>query len=98
MNTTGLLLAKALRRHGEDIVPLPGRTWEQSVTVINGAAILWYNTPDGSTHIVKDDAYSVDFVSAQFGMIDTAVILGFMTKQTALDLKNRIWQIWEEKA
>jgi len=97
MNTVGLLLAKAMRRHGEDITPLRDRSFEQCVTVIGGAAVLWYNTPDGSTHIATHDDYSVDFVTAQWGLLDAAVIHGFMSKKSASDFKNLIWHVWDEK-
>ena len=102
MNTLGLLLAKARRRwndyNGDKIKPCRDLKWEQSITTINGSAVLWYDTiADGSTHIETDTAFGVDFVTAQFGLLDSAVILGYMTKKTALDFKNLIWQVWEEK-
>lgn len=35
------------------IAPCDGKTWEESVTTVNGEDILWFNTPDGSTRIHK---------------------------------------------
>lgn len=42
----------ACEKFGE-ITVIPGRSWEECVTVMNGVKIFWFNTPDGSTHIIK---------------------------------------------
>lgn len=95
MNTLGLLRAKAMRRHGLDITPCNGKTWEESVTNIGPCAMLWYNTPDNITHIVKNDDFGIEFISAQFGMFDIAVIHGLMSKKSAMQLKDKIFHLWD---
>ena len=48
------MLAEAVARHGV-VLPCGGRrTLEECVTVEPGVGvILWYNTPDGGTHVVR---------------------------------------------
>lgn len=53
-NALDMLLDLARLRHGERIAPC-GRADElsDSVTEHQGYYVLWYNTPDHSTHAVK---------------------------------------------
>jgi hypothetical protein len=48
-----LLHYRATRRHG-DIQPCSCKTWAACYTVTEGRLTLWYNTRDGSTHIIQE--------------------------------------------
>lgn len=48
-----LLHYRATRKHGS-ISPCAGKTWAECYTRTNGRLTLWYNTPDGSTHIIQE--------------------------------------------
>lgn len=95
MNTLGLLRAKAMRRHGENITPCDGKTWDECITNVGPCAMLWYNTSDHSTHIVKNEDFGIEFISAQFGMLDIAVVNGLMSKNSARQLKDKIFHLWD---
>ena len=49
------LIVAAFERHGTDISPVSKNTRFRDCMSIGpyGEAILWYDTPDGSTHIVR---------------------------------------------
>ena len=47
------LKLRALARHGR-VYPVAGRTWPECLTIVEGVATLWYNSPDGSTHVIRD--------------------------------------------
>jgi len=47
------LIRAARDRHGE-VTPCAGRTWAECVTEINGRRVLWYNSPDGSSHVIRE--------------------------------------------
>jgi len=49
------LLQQARKRCGT-IEPCSGRNWEGCFSVIGGMLILWFNTPDGNTHIERENA------------------------------------------
>ena len=72
------LMVAAMEKSGTSIVPCHNRTWNTSITVDQDMATLWYNTIDGSTHIVsvaigtKD--YALTFTAAEVAMND---MLGF---------------------
>ncbi len=37
-----------------DIFPCDGKEWEDCLTYIDETALLWFNTSDGSTHIISN--------------------------------------------
>ena len=43
----------ARARHGE-ISPCAGRTWRECITFVAGRWMLWYNSSDGSTHVIRE--------------------------------------------
>ena len=48
----------ARARHGE-ISPCAGRTWRECITFVAGRWILWYNSRDGSTHVIREGVDTV---------------------------------------
>jgi hypothetical protein len=55
LNITVKLLAKAFEKYGVDIVPMEGRNFRHGVQKFEeqGIIVLFFNTPDHSTHIVS---------------------------------------------
>jgi hypothetical protein len=48
------LVAMAILRDGEEITPCVGKeSLRDCVDEWNGAYVLWYNLPSGTTHVVK---------------------------------------------
>ena len=50
MKLAAEMMEEALRTHGDDIKPCSGKEWVECYTELCGNYILWYNTPDGTTH------------------------------------------------
>ena len=48
------LIQDAKDRHGDNILPTE-KTFQESITVYKNQALLWYNTPEQATFIVKRD-------------------------------------------
>lgn len=53
---TARLIVKARERHEEKIYPVGGRKrFSDGLSIYGSAACLWYDTPDGSTHIAREE-------------------------------------------
>jgi len=47
------LLMMARERDGPNILPIQGSKWNRCFSTYKGIVMLWYNIPNGSTHVVK---------------------------------------------
>ena len=50
------MLNKAYEKYGTDITPTTkAGTWEKSFVEYGNKIMLWFNTPDHSTHTIRED-------------------------------------------
>ncbi len=52
------LLARAREQFGEAIEPCANKSWEECFRVWRGELMLYFNTPDGNTHLVRSNPES----------------------------------------
>jgi hypothetical protein len=96
MNTLAYLITKAKRRYGNDIKPCGKRTdFKDCMTTEKGVPVLWFNTPDDSTHVVQYFDYKSDLNRETFDVLNHAVVIGLISKDTAMEIQNKITYMWE---
>ena len=48
------LHAEAVSKYGDNIQPIPHRgSFDNCITIIDNKLVFWFNTQDGSTHIIS---------------------------------------------